>query len=200
MLWHHAKTRKGRDYCWAYLFDFSAKYGRHFGERGGKGEAVSTAIIWNGQSSDIWDFWHWTQTESRHTTQPNVGYFQDRLQETRAKSEWRQRRRSQAKETVLINPRKRRESLKNILWVLLVRPGRDHCWAVNSLQHFLRKHRKWGSMHRPCALAFRWSANWVLWWRTFKNRHSLVQHPPLKSFLVTCLNTVYVCVCVFWWV
>lgn len=192
------KTRKRGDYCLAYLFDFSAKNARRFRESGGKQEAVSTVIIWNGQSLDIWDFWHWRQTKSRHTSQPNVGYFQDSVQEIRAKSEWRWRRRSQAKESVLsiaIQEKDEEKVKKNVLWFLLVRTGRDHCCAGDSLQHFLRKHRKWGSMRRPRILAFRWSANWVLWWMTFKNRLSLVQPPPPQR-LPDHMSQHSVCVCV----
>lgn len=116
------------------------------------------------------------------------------------KSEWGWRRCSQASMTVW-GLKKRGEGNRSSqsCGVCLrelgrkERPGPPLC-RVNSLQLFLRKQGKGGSRHRPCAPAFRRSANWVLWWMTFKNKLSLVPKTPLKGFLTAWFNRECVCV------
>ncbi|KAM3588104.1 uncharacterized protein V6R79_021404 [Siganus canaliculatus] len=98
---------------------------------------------------NIWAFWQRRQTKAQHIRQPNVGYFQDRVQEMsddegdaaaagpverrQVKQRWRQRRKSSSG---------------------CCRKSWDHRCAVNSLQRFLRKHRQEGSIRRPLAPAF----------------------------------------------
>lgn len=163
---------------------------RHLRQSEGEQEAVSTVIIWNVPSWNIWGFWQWGQTKARHISQPNVGYFQDRKLER--KSEWRRRRRrSQANETVWSfgtqgkGEEKRAKEVQKTssgVWEVVweERPRPLLC-RVNALQLFHRKHGRWGSMRRPRAPAFRWSVNWAPWWMTFKNRLSLVPNSPSKA-------------------
>lgn len=129
--------------------------------------------------------------------------FRTACRKLECKSEWRWRRHSRDNRTVWTNwnPRRRRRKgswrsqsrapgSAGEKWVKRKSP--DHR-CVNVLQLFLRKHRKGGDACRPCAQVFRWSANWVPWWMTFKNRLSFVPKPPIKGFLVTWFSSVCVC-------